>query len=90
MGDVVNLNRFRKRKARAAKQKRAEQNRRLHGRSKAERAQEAARKKRLEQKLAGALLIPERVALDDVPTARAEGPAAPAEPQADDSEPDKH
>ena len=68
MGKVVNLNTFRKKKAKEAKRKRAEQNRRLHGRTKAERAQDLLAKQRLEQKLAGALLIRERVALDEVPS----------------------
>lgn len=56
MGDVVNLNRFRKRKAKAARQKQAEVNRRLHGRTKAERAREELQKRRLTQAVDGAKL----------------------------------
>ena len=56
MGDLVNLNRFRKKQARAEKARRAEANRRLHGLSKAERAAEAAQKARLEGQLDGAFL----------------------------------
>ena len=37
MANVVNLNKFRKRKAKAEREKRAETNRRLHGRTQAER-----------------------------------------------------
>jgi Domain of unknown function (DUF4169) len=56
MGDVVNLNKFRKAKAKAGKQQRAETNRRLHGRTKAERERELLQKKQLTAKLDGARL----------------------------------
>ena len=56
MGNVINLNKFRKRKAKEASKKRAETNRRLHGRTKAERQQDELRKRRLESKLEGARL----------------------------------
>lgn len=56
MGNVVNLNRYRKRKAKGDAAKRAETNRRLHGRTKAERAGDELRKKQLESKLEGARL----------------------------------
>ena len=56
MGDVVNLNKFRKRKAKAEAEKRAETNRRLHGRTKAERARDALQKQQLETKVDGAHL----------------------------------
>jgi hypothetical protein len=56
MGNVVNLNRYRKRKAKADAAKRAETNRRLHGRTKAERAQDEQRKRRLDAKVDGARL----------------------------------
>lgn len=72
MGDVVNLNRFRKKKAREEKQRRAETNRRLHGRTKAERARDDAQKKRLEEKLDGAFLLREDITLSDVPGADVE------------------
>jgi hypothetical protein len=53
MTKVVNLNKFRKRKAREEQEKRAEVNRRLHGRTKAERARDAAQKERLEKQVDG-------------------------------------
>ena len=56
MSNVVNLNRFRKKKAKAARQKQAETNRRWHGRSKAERASDALQKEKLESKVAQARL----------------------------------
>ena len=56
MGDVVNLNRFRKRKAKQDRQKRAEINRRWHGRSKAERARDELQKKQLTRAVDGAKL----------------------------------
>lgn len=68
MGDVVNLNRFRKKKAREEKARRAETNRRFHGRTKQERASDEAQKKRLEEKLAGAFLVREEVRMEDIPT----------------------
>ncbi len=49
MSNVVNLNKFRKQKAKAERIKQAGTNRRLHGRTKAERALEALQKKRLEK-----------------------------------------
>jgi Domain of unknown function (DUF4169) len=51
MSNVVNLNKFRKKKAKEAKQKQAETNRRVHGRTKAERALDALDKKKLESKV---------------------------------------
>lgn len=56
MGDVINLNKVRKRRAKAEKRKQAEVNRRLHGRTKAERAREALQKRRLETQVDGAFL----------------------------------
>jgi hypothetical protein len=60
MADVVNLNKFRKKKAKAEKEARAATNRRLHGRTKAERMREEAQKKRLENTVRGALLVREK------------------------------
>ena len=51
MSNVVNLNKFRKQKAKAERVKQAETNRRLHGRTKAERALEALQKKQLETRV---------------------------------------
>jgi hypothetical protein len=56
MGNVVNLNKFRKKKAKAEKEARAETNRRLHGRTKAERARDEAQKERQENAVRGAFL----------------------------------
>lgn len=56
MAKVVNLNKFRKQKAKVEKEKRAETNRRLHGRTKAERLLELKQKQLLESKLTGAHL----------------------------------
>ena len=56
MSNVVNLNKFKKQKAKAERVKQAETNRRLHGRTKTERAQEALHKQRLETSVDGARL----------------------------------
>ncbi|HKO54005.1 MAG TPA: DUF4169 family protein [Polyangiaceae bacterium] len=56
MASVVNLNKFKKQKAKAARIKQAETNRRLHGRTKAERAQDALQKKQLQASVDGARL----------------------------------
>lgn len=58
MGNVVNLNRFRKQKAKAEQVKRAETNKRLHGRTKAERMLELKQKQLLDGKVDGARLSP--------------------------------
>jgi len=59
MGKVVNLNRFRKQKAKAERARRAAVNRRWHGRTKAERAREALQKEQLTKGVDGAKLEPE-------------------------------
>jgi Domain of unknown function (DUF4169) len=56
MGDVVNLNKYRKRKAKAEASKRADTNRRQHGRTKAERDREQLQKRQLDSKVDGAHL----------------------------------
>jgi hypothetical protein len=56
MGNVVNLNKFRKRKRKVEKARQAETNRRLHGRTKEERARELLAKQQLEGKVDGARL----------------------------------
>lgn len=58
LGKVVNLNKFRKRKVKAAEEKQAEVNRRLHGRTKAERAREELQKKQLTRAVDGAKRTP--------------------------------
>jgi hypothetical protein len=56
LASVVNLNKFRKKKAKLQRQKRADTNRRLHGRTKAERAQDELQKRSLDAKVDGAQL----------------------------------
>jgi uncharacterized protein (DUF4415 family) len=56
MANVVNLNKFRKQQAKVAREKQAETNRRLHGRTKAERVRDEFQKKQLTAKVDGALL----------------------------------
>jgi hypothetical protein len=56
MGTVVNLNKYRKKKAKADREKRADQNRRLHGRTTAERTRDELAKQRLERAVDGARL----------------------------------
>jgi hypothetical protein len=51
MASVVNLNRFRKQKARAAKEQHAAENRALYGRSKEERQAETAERRRADHDL---------------------------------------
>jgi hypothetical protein len=58
VGKVVKLNEFRKRKAKAEREKQADTNRRLHGRTKAERARDELQKKRLTHAVEGARLTP--------------------------------
>jgi len=56
MAKVVNLNKFRKRKAKAEREQRADTNRRLHGRTAAERARDELQKQQLTSKVDGARL----------------------------------
>ena len=56
MSKVVNLNKFRKQKAKVERQKQADTNRRLHGRTKTERAREELQKRKLDSKVDGARL----------------------------------
>ena len=53
MAEIVNLRTVRKQKARADKAVMAEQNRRLHGRTKAEKQLDAAEKARAERQIEG-------------------------------------
>ena len=59
MADIVNLRRARKRHARAEKQARAEENRRKHGESKADRLARERAAARREADLSGKRLPPE-------------------------------
>lgn len=56
MGDVVNLNKFRKQKRKLERAQQADTNRRLHGRTKLERAREELQKQQLTSKVDGAFL----------------------------------
>jgi hypothetical protein len=56
VGKVVKLNEFRKRKAKAEREKQADTHRRWHGRTKAERARDDLQKKRLTHAVDGARL----------------------------------
>jgi hypothetical protein len=56
MSNVVNLNKYRKQKAKAEASKRADTNRRAHGRTKAERTREELQKRKLESIVDGARL----------------------------------
>lgn len=56
MAKVINLNKFRKQKAKQEREKQADTNRRLHGRTKAERLRDAQQKKKLETQVDGARL----------------------------------
>lgn len=53
MGDVVNLNRFRKARAKAEKERQAGENRILHGRPKSEKQQTDAERERGDHDLDG-------------------------------------
>jgi len=59
MGDVVNLNRFRKAQSKAEAAKQAAENRIVHGRTRAERTREAQKNEALRRELEGKRLIPE-------------------------------
>ena len=83
MGEVVNLNKFRKKKAKIAKEKRAETNRRLHGRTREEREREEAQKARLDKTVRGAFL--ERTATSAVTEDSIQGDAAVGNSTRDDS-----
>ena len=56
MAEIVNLNKFRKRRAKEMLVKQAETNRRLHGRTKGERAREALEKAKLARSVDNARL----------------------------------
>ncbi|MEA1676832.1 DUF4169 family protein [Nitrospirillum sp. BR 11163] len=58
MGDVVNLNRFRKQKAKEERAAKAAENRVVHGRTKAERTVDQQRQDRQEADMAGKKLGP--------------------------------
>ncbi|HTV17735.1 MAG TPA: DUF4169 family protein [Polyangiaceae bacterium] len=64
MGKVIKLREFRKAKAKAEREKQAETNRRLHGRTKAERARDELQKQQLTKAVDGARLTPPAQAAD--------------------------
>jgi chorismate mutase len=59
VAQIINLNKFRKAKARAEKLATAAQNRRKHGRSAADKARETAKLEKLERELEGKRLVPD-------------------------------
>jgi hypothetical protein len=65
LSNVVNLNKFRKRKAKTEREKQADVNRRLHGRTKVERTREDLQKQRLTRVVDGARLDPTSDAAND-------------------------
>lgn len=65
MAKVVNLNKFRKQKAKLEREKQADVNRRLHGRTKAERQRELLQKQKLTDKVDGARLGPSAPTADE-------------------------
>jgi uncharacterized protein DUF4169 len=56
LGKVINLNKYRKRRAKLEREKQADVNRRLHGRSAAERARDELSKRQLTRAVDGAKL----------------------------------
>lgn len=56
LGKVINLNKYRKRRAKLEREKQAEVNRRLHGRNAAERARDELAKRQLTRAVDGAKL----------------------------------
>jgi len=56
LGKVINLNKYRKRRAKLERDKQAEINRRLHGRNAAERARDELSKRQLTRAVDGAKL----------------------------------
>jgi len=73
LGDVINLNKYRKQKARAEREKQAGVNRRLFGRTKAERAREELQKQQLTRSVDGARRVgPEPAAAGSAANADAE------------------
>ncbi len=56
MAEIINLNRFRKARARAEREAQADTNRLLHGRTKAEKTQTSAERRLTDRRLDGARL----------------------------------
>jgi len=56
VGNIINLNKFRKQKAKTESEKKADTNRRLHGRTKSERAREDLKKRQVDAVVDGAKL----------------------------------
>ncbi|RYG65835.1 DUF4169 family protein [bacterium] len=85
-GNVVNLNRFRKKKAKEAKEKQAEINRIRHGRTGAEKERELAERRRATRALDGKRIegVP-----DEQPVANA-GEPAPGSPEPNEPEPESY
>ena len=88
MGNVINLNKYRKQKAKADRDKQADVNRRLHGRTKTERSREELQKQQLTRTVDGARLVRPEPGNDSAgsnakpePTARSSEPEDPSEPE---------
>jgi hypothetical protein len=65
LGKVINLNKYRKRRAKLEREKQADTHRRLHGRTAAERARDELSKRQLTRAVDGAKLEPERGTSDE-------------------------
>lgn len=65
MSDVLNLNRFRKRKQQANVLEQAERNRVVHGRSKADKQLARLERERAEQALEGHRIVPQHAVGED-------------------------
>ena len=88
MSNVINLNKYRKQKAKAERDKQAEVNRRLHGRTKTERSREELQKQQLTRTVDGARLVRPEPGNDSAggsgklePGARPSEPEEPGEPE---------
>jgi hypothetical protein len=57
LSNVINLNKYRKQKAKVEREKQADVNRRLHGRTKGERSREELQKQQLTRAVDGARLV---------------------------------
>ena len=78
LGKVINLNKYRKRRAKLEREKQAEVNRRLHGRNAAERARDDLSKRQLTRAVDGAKLeSPEPEANNDERAREESDPEAP-------------
>jgi hypothetical protein len=88
LSNVINLNKYRKQKAKAEREKQADVNRRLHGRTKSERSREELQKQQLSRTVDGARLVrPEPGNDSSGSNGKPERAARPGEPE-DPGEPE--